>query len=288
MAPLSALAPGKLNLGLHVVRLREDGYRDIRTVFLRIPWSDSVTIEAGDGLSITCTDPSLPTDEQNLVIRAARALQEATRTDAGARIRLDKRIPSGAGLGGGSSDAATTLRLLNELWDLNLADDELAALAAGIGSDVSFFLGPPAAVGEGRGENLRPLLDADGDPYAFPYHLCVVVPPIPVSTKEAYALVTPREERGMASGPESLEDIVLSNDLSRWRRELVNDFEEPILALYPQIASVKQMLEKAGAGYAALSGSGSAVFGVFEDEGEARAAREAAKGQGMESWEGSV
>src|SRR5690606_31519120 len=135
---------------------------------------------------------------------------------------------------------------------------------------------------------LRPLLDADGDPYAFPYHLCVVVPPIPVSTNEAYALVTPREDRRMSSGPESLEHVVLSNDLTRWRRELVNDLEKPILALYPQIALVKQMLEEAGAGYASLSGSGSAVFGVFDDEGEARAAGEAARGQGMESWVGSV
>lgn len=281
-------APAKLNLGLHVVRRRADGYHDLRTVFVRIPWADSVAVEPAEELVLTCTDGRLPVDERNLVVRAAQALRKVTGTTHGARIHLEKQIPTGAGLGGGSSDAATTLRLLNELWELSLADDELAVIGADLGSDVPFFFGPPAAVGEGRGEILRPLLDADGDPYVVPYHLCVVVPQVAVSTKEAYALVTPREDRGLDSGPQLLEEVVLSNDLDRWRRELVNDFEPAVFARYPEIASVKQMLIDAGAGFAAMSGSGSAVFGVFEQDAEVTAAVEAARAQGMLAWGGEV
>lgn len=282
------LAPAKINLGLHVLRRRGDGYRDIRTVFIPIPWADRIGANEAESISLSSSDRSLPTDDRNLCIRAAQLLYERVKPGLGAHITLDKHIPYGAGLGGGSSDAAATLLLLNDLWDLALPRETLAELAAELGSDVPFFLSGVPAVGEGRGERLTPLLDADGAGYVFPFNLCVVVPPVEVSTPEAYEMIVPRADRGVSSGRELLEDVVLSNDLERWRNELVNDFQEPVFSRFPVIQAAHQMLLDAGAGYASLSGSGSAVFGVFEEEAAYVAAGEAARSQGFRVWAGPL
>lgn len=277
-------APAKINLGLHVLRRRADGYHDIETVFLRIPWSDFITVRPAGDVSMTCSDPSLPVDERNLCLLAARRWREASGTGEGAHLHLEKRIPYGAGLGGGSSDAAATLRLLTELWNRDVPQSELQRVALELGSDVPFFLNGPAAVAEGRGELLSPLIDrTDHTPYLLPYSLVVIVPEVHVSTAKAYSLVTPRAE----NRPD-LADIVLSNDLERWRRELVNDFEAPVFAEYPVVAELKTLLLHAGAGYASLSGSGSAVYGVFEDDTLARAAAETARHTGHNVWHGRM
>lgn len=260
-------APAKINLGLHVLRRRPDGFHDLQTVFLPLGWADRLAAEPADGLALTTTDPALPTDGSNLVVRAAEALRQWAGSDVGARLHLEKRVPYGAGLGGGSSDAAAALRLLAALWSLDVPDADLHRLALGLGSDVPFFLlGAPAVAG-GRGERLTPLLDADGAPYRSPFWTVVAVPPVHVGTAEAYALVTP-DDRGRPD----LAAAVLSNDLGRWRREVVNDFQAPVESAYPAIGEARRGLVEAGAGYASLSGSGSAVFGVFEGEREARAA----------------
>lgn len=279
---LKRAALAKINLGLHVLRRRPDGYHDLETVFLRIGWADALTAEAGDTLSLSCSDPTLTTREDNLVMKAARLLAQEADIAAGARLHLDKHLPMGAGLGGGSSDAAAALRLLDRLWQLGLPDERLRALAAQLGSDVPFFLGPSAAYATGRGEQLAPLLDPETDDvYQLPFALVVVVPPVHVATAEAYRLVTPDAE----DRPD-LRTLVLSNDLDRWQVELTNDFEAPLFRAHPSIAAVKQLLLDAGAGYAAMSGSGSAVYGVFEDAGTAEAAAEAARLAGHRVWHG--
>ncbi len=261
-------APAKVNLGLHVLRRRSDGFHDLSTVFMPVGWADVLTAEPARALSLTTTDPHLPTDGTNLVVRAARALQAWAGGTRGAALHLDKLVPYGAGLGGGSSDAATALRLLVDLWGLNVPEAQLHALALRLGSDVPFFLDPVAAYGTGRGERLAPLVGSDGAPWRCPFALVVAVPPVPVSTAEAFASVTPD-----GHGRPDLVAAVTSDDLRRWRMEATNDFQPAIEASYPVVREVRQSLERHGAGYAALSGTGSAIVGAFED---AAAANEAA------------
>ncbi|NNE34555.1 MAG: 4-(cytidine 5'-diphospho)-2-C-methyl-D-erythritol kinase, partial [Rhodothermales bacterium] len=185
------------------------------------------------------------------------------------------------GLGSGSSDAAATIRLLVELWNLRVPEADLIALAADVGSDVPSFLWETATYAEGRGELLSRLLCADGSAYTFPFHLVVVVPPIHVSSAEAYQLVNPQD----TTRP-SLPDLVCTNDLALWSEELVNDFEGPVLTRHPEIGVIKQRLIDLGAGFASLSGSGSAVYGVFESANSANLAAAAAAFMGMRVWRG--
>lgn len=281
-------APAKINLGLHVLRRRSDGYHDIETVFLRIPWSDQLHASRADELVLTCSDPSLPVDETNLVMKAARALRDrvggSTDASRGARIHLEKHLPAGAGLGGGSSNAAAALLLLNELWDGRCTHGELVRLAEQLGSDVPFFLGPAAAYGSGRGDVLEELVDPKTDEsYRPPYVLVVAVPPVAVATAEAYRLVRPR-----AGGRPDLREVVLSNDLDRWRRELANDFEPAILQEYPVIYETREALLRSGAGYASLSGSGAAMYGLYEEDDSAEGAAKALRDSGHRVWHGRV
>ncbi|AEN74526.1 4-diphosphocytidyl-2-C-methyl-D-erythritol kinase [Rhodothermus marinus SG0.5JP17-172] len=274
---LTELAPAKINLGLRVLRRRPDGYHDIETVLLRIPWADRLAWTPADSFIFTCSDPSLPTDERNLCVQAARRLAELLRRPPTGRLHLDKRVPYGAGLGSGSSDAAATLRLLLRAWHQSLTPDVLHGLAAALGSDVPFFLLPaPAALATGRGERLQPLSG-----YRFPFYLAVVVPPLHIATAEAYRLVQPCDGRRP-----SLVELVRTNDPERWRQALVNDFEAPLFARYPELAALKQWLLEAGAVYAALSGSGSALFGVFTEPTVAQQVAEEARARGLRSWHG--
>lgn len=277
------LAPAKLNLGLHVRRRRPDGYHDIETVMVPLAWADRLAATPADAVTLSCSDASLPTDGRNLVVRAAEALAAWVRAEPtqmrGANLFLDKRVPYGAGLGGGSSDAAAALRLLAEWWTLDVPPHAMHALAAGLGSDVPFFLDAVPALATGRGETLTPLVGPGGEPYALPFWLTVVVPPVHVSTADAYRLVVPDD----GDRPD-LAALVATNDPDRWRRELVNDFQGPVEALHPEVASARAGLTAAGAAYASLSGSGSAVFGVFEAEAEARSAAGDAEAAGARVW----
>ena len=262
-------APAKVNLGLHVLGRRDDGFHDLATVFLPIGWADTLAAESSSRLVLTTTDPALPTDEGNLVVRAAHALQSWADLEpggrgrqVGARLHLDKRVPYGAGLGGGSSDAAATLRLLAELWDLDVPPHALAHIALDLGSDVPFFLSPKPSLGRGRGERLTVL-----EGYTCPFWLVVAVPAVHVSTAQAFSGVTP-----LSDGRPDLAGAVASNDLGRWRAEVTNDFQPPVEAAHPAIADVRRALEDGGAGWAALSGTGSAVVGAFHDASAARRA----------------
>ena len=226
----------KINWSLRITGRRADGFHDLETVFQTISLHDTLTFNRGDGLSLTCSDPTIPIDETNLVLRAARA--------AGAEnlaIHIEKRIPAGGGLGGGSSDAAATL------IELGKPDP---AMALSLGSDVPFFLGGGTAYATGRGEILTPLPPMAGIP------LLLVLPPEKVLTRDAFALVTRYSEP-------------LGIDAHRDFANFTNDFEEPVFALLPRLRTLKQRLIDAGAMWAGMSGSGSTLVGAF-DSAQAR------------------
>lgn len=274
--PLVERAPAKINLGLHVLRKRADGYHDVETVLHRIDWADTVTARPADALTMTCSDPALPTDRENLCMQAAHRLADAFDVGAGAALHLEKRVPYGAGLGGGSSDAAATLRLLSRLWDLNPTPDALHDIAGQIGADVPFFLGEaPAAYATGRGDDLTPLRH-EGRPYRLPYPVLVVMPSVRVATPEAYARVTPDD-----TNRPNLPSLLRTNDLARWRSALVNDFEAPIVEHHPELRAVRTWLRQSGADYVSLSGSGGAVYGLFAETAQAVRARGADRPEQM-------
>ena len=263
-------APAKINLGLRVLERRPDGFHEIETVLVAVTWSDKITIEEAAGLELTCSDPKLPTDERNLCLRAARLLSERLPAPTGARIHLEKRLPWGAGLGSGSSDAATTLTGLCRLWDRSPPREALMEMAATLGSDVPFFIDAHPALAEGRGERLTRLdTMIGGEPFNFPYTVAIAAPAIHISTAEAYAAVTPARRAGR-----SLAALVLDGEPRDWQRELKNDFEPSVFVRHPVLGRLKEQFYGGGAAYASLSGSGSAVYALFADEATARAAIE--------------
>jgi len=241
-------AYAKINLGLRVTAKRADGYHDIETIFQTISLHDTLTFMPSSALTLTCDAPDIPVDDTNLVLRAARA--------AGAppvAIALRKRIPAGGGLGGGSSDAAATLRALD------CADAE-AALA--LGSDVPFFLLGGTAYATGRGEVLTPLPSLEGIP------LLLVFPPERIATARAYAMLR------RFSPPLGLARVraMADDDLLAHAAELINDFEEPVFDAMPHLAAIKTRLYERGAAWAGMSGSGSTMVGAFRDARERDAA----------------
>ena len=277
--PSARLAPAKVNLGLHVLRRRPDGFHDLRTVFLPLTWADRLTATPAPALALTCSDPGLPTDARNLVWQAAEAVARWAAVTPRVRLHLDKRVPYGAGLGSGSSDAAAAARLVAALWEVEVPPRALHALAAELGADVPFFLDARPALALGRGDELTPLLGEDGTPYRCPFALCIAVPPVHVATAEAFRLVRPD-----ASPRPDLAAAVRSNDLGRWRRELTNDFEAAVGVTHPEIAAAKRKLLDGGAGWAAMSGSGSSVVGAFERAAAAGAAADALAAAGCRVW----
>ncbi|MDE6452701.1 MAG: 4-(cytidine 5'-diphospho)-2-C-methyl-D-erythritol kinase [Muribaculaceae bacterium] len=247
----------KINLGLRILRRRPDGYHDIDSVLVPIGWSDILEIvpaPAGESTSLTCTGrPVACPPEKNLVMKAWRAMAERFPEMPQARIFLRKIVPDGAGLGGGSSDAAFTLLGLNELFGCGLDTDGLASIAATIGADCPFFIYNRPMLVSGTGTTLAPAdTDLDG------LHIAIAKPEgRSVSTAEAYAGVTPHDAGTTVAD-------ALAMPRNRWQRELVNDFEPSVGARLPEIDLLKARMLAAGAVYTAMSGSGSAVFGLFE------------------------
>lgn len=249
-----AKAGCKINIGLDVLRRRDDGYHDIETVMYPVrELCDEIEVERCEcgvrflqnGIAVDCAD------EQNLCVRAYRLMQERFGI-GGAEIRLDKRIPFGAGLGGGSSDATTMLLLLNKVFDLSLSETQLCELAAALGSDTAFFVRNEPQLCSGRGEVLSPI----HLPLAGKW-LVIMKPAEGVSTREAYAGVRP-------AVPSIPLVEALRRPIGEWRGCVKNDFEPHVFAAHPRIAQLKQYLYDGGALYASMSGSGSAVFGIFE------------------------
>jgi 4-diphosphocytidyl-2-C-methyl-D-erythritol kinase len=274
---LTASAPAKLNFGLHVLRRRTDGFHDLDTVFVRIPWCDTIRVEPAERLWMTCTDPSLPTDDRNLCMRAARLLMERFGTQRGAHIHLEKHLPHGAGLGGGSSDAATTLRLLDTLWGLHATAEDLHAVALDLGSDVPLFLDGPLTRGRGRGEILNPLQWPPGCRPA----IAVAVPDATVSTPDAFRLVSPR-----SSGRPDLAALIQQCDVAEWPTRLENDFQEPVARMYPAVGKLLDHMAHGECAYSSLSGTGSAVFGVFDTLARAQEGAHKLRELGYTTWSG--
>jgi 4-diphosphocytidyl-2-C-methyl-D-erythritol kinase len=251
----------KINLNLRVLGRRADGYHELRTVFQTITLQDRLTFSALEEprIELECDAPDVPSDDSNLVVRAAELLRESFGVRLGARIKLEKLIPAGGGLGGGSSNAAVALIGLARLWEIEATRDELCALGATLGADVPFFFTGGTALGTGRGTVVTPLTDA---PRAS---LVVVAPRVKVSTAEAYkALNAPALTKEIE--PVNLLVSRAKSDFSgSLPSVLANDFEPVIFRRHPEIERARDALLQAGAGGALLSGSGSSVFGVFEN-----------------------
>lgn len=265
---MKRLAPAKINLSLRVLGRRDDGFHEIESLIVPITLADEITITAapGAGLSLACSDPSLPTGPENLVYRAAEIYCAHTRMAADFQIDLVKRIPHGAGLGGGSSDAAAVLLALNAG---RFPAETLAGLAAQLGSDVPFFVYEQAAICRGRGERVERT--------AFPERLPLLLlkPPFPVPTPWAY-----RHWRDSAEMP----GVRYAAQEFPWG-ELVNDLERPVFAKYLPLAALKSwLLEQPAVAGALMSGSGSTVFAVLKDPAEGEALALEAKAFFGELW----
>lgn len=255
----------KINLGLNVVEKRADGYHNLQTVFYPVPIMDALEIvPMSDGFpsDVDCdlkvTNITIEGDEQrNLVVRAYQLLKADYPELPRVHAHLWKGIPTQAGMGGGSSDCGYMIRLLNETFDMGLSSEQMQQYAARLGADCAFFIESRACYAEGIGERLQPIdLDLSG------WHIGVVRPDIPVPTKEAFSRIHPHY-------PALNCREAVMQPVETWRDTLTNDFEESVFVLHPEIGAVKEQLYKMGATYAAMSGSGSALFGLFKDEPDA-------------------
>ncbi|NTV01806.1 MAG: 4-(cytidine 5'-diphospho)-2-C-methyl-D-erythritol kinase [Chlorobiaceae bacterium] len=266
MLHVSVKACAKINLGLLITGRRPDGYHTLETVFAPIEWHDTLDFTPGDSISMSCSNLDLPSDDSNLCVRAAKALRDHAGINAGVRIGLVKQVPFGAGLGGGSSDAAATLRVLNGLWGVNASSADLHRLAVKLGADVPYFLEMKGlAYAAGIGEELEDLS------LTLPYHVVTVFPEVQVPTVWAYRNFRPRFDRPVPD----LKGLVarLCKDRDTGVLEVFeNDFSPVVFEHYPVVREVRDGLAASGAAFVSLSGSGSAVYALFDDAAAAQAA----------------
>lgn len=275
-ARIAVRAFAKINLSLRVLGVRDDGYHDLRTTFQSVALHDTLIFDASPGgFRIECDDPSCPTDSANLVWRAAEGVWLATGRRGkprDVRVRIIKRVPVQSGLGGGSSDAAAALRGLSALWRINLGPEEQRRLAAALGADVPFFLCGGTVLGVDRGDSLFPLEDIP------PAWITLVVPDFGIRTVEAYRWWDhehgkPRPRLHKATGSLAAFPV----------HELHNDLEAAVGRHYPEITRIASELRRRGAYYAGMSGSGSAVFGLFDSHDVAERASRALAGRARRS-----
>lgn len=252
----------KINLGLYVVRRRDDGYHDIESLFLPIPLSDELDIVKADNFTFQQDGIILDCNmDDNVVLRAYRMLRESYGNSvSNVSIRLKKNIPFGAGLGGGSSDAAFTLKMLNDLFNLDISLADLRAMASRIGADCTFFIDNKPSFVSGIGDKLSPL---DFNPIDG-FRLILVKPSEAVSTADAYRGITTRQQSGIIA-PMPLTEAV-KQPINDWHRLVVNDFEATVFKTHPRLKAIKESLYDAGALYAAMSGSGATIFGLFASD----------------------
>lgn len=267
---LTVRAPAKVNLTLRVLGRRPDGYHDLESVVVALDWFDTLTFRPADDLVLRVRGMAVPPGEDNLVLKAARALQGECGVRQGARIDLEKRIPPGRGLGGGSADAAAALIGLEALWRVGLGPADLARVGARIGSDVPFFLGPPVSVMAGRGERIEPL---EARPR---WWMTMAWPDYGNSTAEVYAAFD-RMADGRRTRPAAT-DILAAVDgpAAGAAPFLVNDLERAAAGIRSDAMDLRRVLEEAGAAAVGMTGSGSAYFALADTREEARALAEAA------------
>lgn len=271
--PLRRNSPCKVNFVLNLLGKRADGFHELETLFFPVPLHDVLTADrsAGSGVQLSCDHPALPCDSTNLVHRAAARFLEVAGIDSGVVLHLEKRLPLAAGIGGGSANAAVTLLLLNELFGNPLPSAALDRLAAGLGSDVNFFLQPDPALATGRGEHIEPL-----GPFTA---LCGTAM---LLFHPGFGVPTPWAFRELARFPESLSGrpgrardvarLFQSGDLTAAGEALFNGLESPVFEKYPILALYTAFYRRHGAFGALMSGSGSTTFGLFRDLVIARAA----------------
>lgn len=276
MSLLLLQAHAKINIGLDVLGKRPDGFHEIRSIFVPISLADEIIVAEASTLTVDCQPPVTGDVEDNLVMRAARLLQGcAPNVDQGAKITVVKHIPTGGGLGGGSSDAASVLRALAERWGCGCSEQDLLRHALTLGSDVPFFLkGQPALV-EGRGEVVTPL------DITIPWFIVVVLPGLHVSTPDAYSALqrgpyipSPTDHVQRSAFMRSAIELLTTAQISADGHPLHNDFEDVVFARHPELASIKATLRDAGAFFASMSGSGSTMYGLFTTEEGGKAALE--------------
>jgi 4-diphosphocytidyl-2-C-methyl-D-erythritol kinase len=247
----------KINIGLRIAGSRPDGYHDIQTIFYPVPFCDALEFVVpaqspeDDVLEVTGLPPSC-SNKDNLVIKAVKQLRSRSGFPF-LKIHLHKAIPTGAGLGGGSSDAASFMKSLNRHFDLAISQNELKEISLSLGSDCPFFVDGIPVYAEGRGEIMTPV-----KPLAVGFQLILVKPVINIDTKEAYKECIP-------SKTDSNIRELYDRDIHEWKQLIVNDFEKSIFKKFPEIAEIKESLYKLGAIYSSLSGSGSSVYGIFAE-----------------------
>lgn len=247
-------APAKINIGLFITSKRVDGYHNLNTIFYPIEdLFDTLTFEPASKFTFSCSDAALPLDDNNLVVKAVRILERLIGNPILVKISLEKRIPSQAGLGGGSSDAAATLISLNEMLKLDLKYEQLSDLALGLGSDVPFFIKAKPAIGKSRGEILEFVELEIHEP------ILIVNPGVNIPTRDAFQNIKPVETEV------DLKSAIKNNrlDFSFLRKNIVNDFESFVFSNYEEIKQIKESMYINGAEFSLMSGSGSTVYGIF-------------------------
>ena len=267
---MQVLAPAKINLSLKVLRKRADGFHEIETVIAPISLHDKIDIEKQNrGIDFSCDDPTLATGDDNLVVRAAKLFFEETKIKSGVSIKLEKKIPHGAGLGGGSSDAAATLRGLNQLFETKLSYEKLSGLACTIGSDVSFFLNESAAICKGRGEIVEPMK------VNKKLSILLFKPAFGIATPWAYShWENSKEIPGISYATQNFEGQSFTNDLER-----------PVFEKFIFLAEFKRwLLKQSEVGAALMSGSGSTIFAVLGPRADVDALSKRAKEFDREIW----
>jgi 4-diphosphocytidyl-2-C-methyl-D-erythritol kinase len=250
-------AYAKINIGLYVVERRPDGFHNIETVFHRIAIADTLSLTPAGEIRVSSSSPDAPSDNTNICYKAAALLQEHLKTTQGVHIHIEKQVPVGAGLGGGSADAACILRELPALWGGTVPEETLRTMALQLGSDVPYFLSPGSAVAHGRGEVLR-YFTID-----VPYTILLCNPGFHVATGWAYGRITP----GTHGKPHNLAVIVQEGmlDPAMLGQHLRNDFEGVVFPAHPEVRQIKADMLTGGAVFAMMSGSGSTVYGFFRD-----------------------
>ncbi|MBU1423929.1 MAG: 4-(cytidine 5'-diphospho)-2-C-methyl-D-erythritol kinase [Bacteroidetes bacterium] len=253
-----AKAYAKINLGLRILRKRDDGFHDIETVFHRINLFDEIMFENSGSISLECGEPNIPTDDTNLCVRAAKLLKVKYNVAASVHLKLIKNIPGGAGLGGGSSDAACVLLNLSKIWEIDITKEDLFLLASQLGSDVPYFLEKGTAYATGRGEKLE-YFELD-----VPYWIVLVYPNIHISTAWAYGNLKLKS----VVDNESLKDILIKhiNHPKKLKEKIQNDFEDLVLEKHREIDELKNSLYRYDADFVQMSGSGSSVYAFFNNE----------------------
>ena len=246
--------PCKINLGLTIINKREDGFHNLETCFYPVPFTDVLEILPAEEISFTTSGNVIPgKSEDNICLKAFRLIQEKFNI-GNVNIHLHKVIPTGAGLGGGSSDAASTLMLLNAIFELNISESDLIHFASMLGSDCAFFIHNKPMIGTGRGEILHPVELTLKNKF-----LVIIDPEIHISTADAFAKIIPsKKEISIPS--------ILQMPIHQWRSVLINDFEVSVFNKHPALNSIKESLYEAGAVYASMSGSGSAIYGLFDEK----------------------